>query len=617
MRTHVKVPPGRTSAPRAERARATEASATMGRIAPTATTARKDLPTHELGRMTGGGRLAAKPDQDREAEAIPNNTGLPDRLKAGVEKLSGFAMDDVRVHFNSSKPAALQAFAYTQGNEIHVGPGQQRYLPHEAWHVAQQKQGRVKSTLLMKGKAISDDGALEREADHFGRNADSAVARRLQWPAAGFAGTMRSSVIQRAPFVTIDDKPVDLGGLSIAQLQALLKTTLNTSALQAIDEQIRTLQESKYSKEDAAGGQPATSAVLQPGVTADKKDTSDNTPTNNTATTPATAASLGAQSISITVGTRDARYGHQETTLRFVQVSPSFSKKANLILEQMSRNWMIHEFLGGRTCSISLKLLERTPAEISESKELVSIDLATWYFERYDLGYIMGMLAHELGIHPMANKNPRVKAEEKAQNAKSVVPLSAGQQRDHLVGAVWNSERNKVYRKLALEMAIQLAEAATKTNSGIPPGEATKLIDSFIMDCVSINVSGDHRVKAAKAPQLLAKEYNIYKKRLEDLVKSRESLSEEASVSNALLLEAFPADKTLFNILAEYGKIYWNFQRGKQSTASLDAPSSTSDTPNAETKEKSSAKAKPQPKSKKGPAGDNLGDIELIDLWKH
>jgi hypothetical protein len=61
-----------------------------------------------------------------------NKTGLPDQLKAGIEKLSGMAMDDVRVHYNSSKPAQMQALAYTQGTDIHVGPGQERHLPHEA-----------------------------------------------------------------------------------------------------------------------------------------------------------------------------------------------------------------------------------------------------------------------------------------------------------------------------------------------------------------------------------------------------------------------------------------------------------------------------------------------------
>ena len=99
----------------------------------------------------------------------PNKTGLPDRLKAGVENLSGYSLDDVRVHYNSSKPAQLQALAYTQGTEIHVGPGQERHLPHEAWHVVQQMQGRVKPTMQMKGVQINDDEGLEREADAMGR----------------------------------------------------------------------------------------------------------------------------------------------------------------------------------------------------------------------------------------------------------------------------------------------------------------------------------------------------------------------------------------------------------------------------------------------------------------
>ena len=84
----------------------------------------------------------SQPVQLREDE---NKTGLPDDLKAGVEALSGFSLDDVRVHYNSSKPSQLQALAYTQGTEIHVGPGQEKHLAHEAWHVVQQMQGRVKN----------------------------------------------------------------------------------------------------------------------------------------------------------------------------------------------------------------------------------------------------------------------------------------------------------------------------------------------------------------------------------------------------------------------------------------------------------------------------------------
>ena len=36
-----------------------------------------------------------------------NNTGLPDNLKHGIESLSGMSMDNVKVHYNSAKPAQL------------------------------------------------------------------------------------------------------------------------------------------------------------------------------------------------------------------------------------------------------------------------------------------------------------------------------------------------------------------------------------------------------------------------------------------------------------------------------------------------------------------------------
>ena len=104
-----------------------------------------------------------------------NQTGLPDRLKAGLESLSGLVMDDVRVHYESPKPARFGALAYAQGRDIHVAPGQQRHLPHEAWHVVQQAQGRVRPTMQLKdGVPANDDEGMEREADVMGPKADDA-----------------------------------------------------------------------------------------------------------------------------------------------------------------------------------------------------------------------------------------------------------------------------------------------------------------------------------------------------------------------------------------------------------------------------------------------------------
>lgn len=101
-----------------------------------------------------------------------NTTGLPDQLKTGAENLSGYSLNDVKVHYNSSRPAQLQAHAFAQGTDIHLAPGQEKHLPHETWHVVQQKQGRVKPTAqLQKGVAVNEDKHLENEADKMGEKA--------------------------------------------------------------------------------------------------------------------------------------------------------------------------------------------------------------------------------------------------------------------------------------------------------------------------------------------------------------------------------------------------------------------------------------------------------------
>ena len=128
-------------------------------------------------------------------QSQPNNTGLPDNLKAGIENLSGMSMDHVKVHYNSGEPAQLNAHAYAQGSDIHVAPGQERHLPHEAWHVVQQAQGRVAPTRQMKGSVeINDDVGLEREADVMGAKAlttsDRSPAAPMVEPSPLSAGAM-------------------------------------------------------------------------------------------------------------------------------------------------------------------------------------------------------------------------------------------------------------------------------------------------------------------------------------------------------------------------------------------------------------------------------------------
>ena len=141
------------------RARATKAESAAG--------SRKSPYPHGLGNRAVS-HLLSKP--------AGTSPGLSRDLKTGIENLSGVSMNDVHVHYNSSKPAGLKALAYTQDNNIYLGPGQESHLAHEAWHIVQQRQGRVKETR----NSVNTDSALEAEADRMGGMALNSTSPGLQ-----------------------------------------------------------------------------------------------------------------------------------------------------------------------------------------------------------------------------------------------------------------------------------------------------------------------------------------------------------------------------------------------------------------------------------------------------
>lgn len=127
----------------------------------------------------------------------PGRSGLPATLSSGLEHLSGINFSTVRVYRNSPKPAKLNALACTQGRDIHLGPGQERHLPHEAWHVVQQQQGRVSATNRVGDTRVNDDRALEHEADRMGAKAQRTSLNPATGPAKTAPLHPGAGVIQR------------------------------------------------------------------------------------------------------------------------------------------------------------------------------------------------------------------------------------------------------------------------------------------------------------------------------------------------------------------------------------------------------------------------------------
>ncbi len=162
---------------------------------------------------------------ESENPARENKTGMPNQLRAGLEELSGFDLSHVRVHHNSPKAAEVNALAYAQGHDIHVGPGQEKHLPHEGWHVVQQMQGRVKPRMQGKGVSINDNAALEHEADLMGARAASgqthaafcSYAPHLNRRRVSEASRQRQSISFSDDSKTIPSRPTHIGRGAVVQ----------------------------------------------------------------------------------------------------------------------------------------------------------------------------------------------------------------------------------------------------------------------------------------------------------------------------------------------------------------------------------------------------------------
>lgn len=196
----------------------------------TATAAPRSTPLHAPG--TPHPLQARRPVEALRAQTIQlnagraNHTGIPDGLKRGMEGMSGVSLDDVTVHRNSAEPARFAALAYAQGNQVHLGPGQERHLAHEVAHVVQQKQGRVRATGQALGQPLNDEPGLEREADLLGARAQSRRASgEGPTPAAVVQGRMP---IQRQPVFLLDQAAVAPGMKGVyAILIRLIETKKN------------------------------------------------------------------------------------------------------------------------------------------------------------------------------------------------------------------------------------------------------------------------------------------------------------------------------------------------------------------------------------------------------
>ncbi|MFE0477174.1 hypothetical protein ACFW2V_36830, partial [Streptomyces sp. NPDC058947] len=252
------------------------------------------------------------------------------------------------------------------------------------------------------------------------------------------------------------------------------------------------------------------------------------------------------------------RSGNYEfTNLRHTE--GKYRDKAVRVIELLREHPTIRAYVGSRPVRITLHVrTTETPADVRDmGDEGVQINLASYYFEKYDTGYLMGMLAHEIGLHPLASRNGNIPDEESMfQDIPLPVPgladlatprtmstRGAGQA-DHIMAAFPSSTRHGIYRTIVVEMAETLARQAQSGEEGAKASDVTDLFDCYLMDLASIAVTNDYRMNAAKEPNYTARVYNAYKEMLDARLADKPAL-------RALL----PTNKSLFGVINDFRRI--------------------------------------------------------------
>lgn len=242
--------------------------------------------------------------------------------------------------------------------------------------------------------------------------------------------------------------------------------------------------------------------------------------------------------------------------------------KAIRIIGLLQKHDAIKEYLGGRPCRITLEVrTTETPADVVDrGASGVDITLASYFFEKYDMGYIMGMLSHELGLHPLANRVDGIHEEEAVfagfpmivpgltdQKSPRTMNTVGADQADHIMGASPDRKRYQTYRDVALKMGELLAQEARRHEPGAKPKDVTDLIDCFLMDVATIAATNDHRKAGATQAPTIAKVYNAYKALI------RDDLAENSPIKPLL-----PADKGTLGVLRNFSGLVASITSGNR-----------------------------------------------------
>jgi hypothetical protein len=209
-------------------------------------------------------------------------------------------------------------------------------------------------------------------------------------------------------------------------------------------------------------------------------------------------------------------------------------------------------------------------------KLFVRINIRKWFYDGYDTGKILSMIAHEVGVHvlpymdeylsaftpeiqeKLAYKPPKHIDTEKTHGERGI--------NDHIRVADPEHEDFYTYRSFVNQMAeAVLADQSQIFTSKELRQTAQQLTDAYLMDIATFTGTGD-RLKYPFKPQLVANKYNNYLQGKPKLIAppdGRKKGSEVSAAYNDLYKKAIPIalvnhkKKTAVLVFLALGLIYY------------------------------------------------------------
>jgi hypothetical protein len=182
---------------------------------------------------------------------------------------------------------------------------------------------------------------------------------------------------------------------------------------------------------------------------------------------------------------------------------PAYVEKSNDIIDTLRNTPIVQNFLANKNMVFFLETNITALATVRVSGEQVQVRISPWFFEQESRGKIIGLLVHELGVHPIADElltAPEKLAEQQGTTNRTAYLAGLGtdtiaydgdNQADHIFTALAGMPRYNVYQQTAHEIVSRMIN--NQANTHITNNHITDTIMSYLADVAMILATSDHK----------------------------------------------------------------------------------------------------------------------------